>query len=165
MDRRTNLKQTKVQMEGRTDRHTDWAECTNRMDGLDGRTDGKDRIDWTGQDGRTNWTDGGADRLDGRKDGLTGWIDWMNGWIGRMDGRTQRADEGRDGQTRLMEGRNDGKTRRMNVSEVDFYNEVGYLHDGVILLLRPESFSFFLSYLNFVNDIEVYCQTQKTVNT
>ena len=27
---------------------------------------------------------------------------------------------------------------------------IGHLHDGVILLLRPESFSFFLSYLNFV---------------
>ena len=26
----------------------------------------------------------------------------------------------------------------------------GHLHDGVILLLRPESFSFFLSYLNSV---------------
>ena len=25
-----------------------------------------------------------------------------------------------------------------------------HLHDGVILLLRPESFLFFLSYLNFV---------------
>ena len=27
---------------------------------------------------------------------------------------------------------------------------IGHLHDGVILPLRPESFSFFLSYLNFV---------------
>ena len=27
---------------------------------------------------------------------------------------------------------------------------IGHLHNGVILLLRPESFSFFLSYLNFV---------------
>ena len=27
---------------------------------------------------------------------------------------------------------------------------IGHLHDGVILLLRPESFSFFLSYLNLV---------------
>ena len=27
---------------------------------------------------------------------------------------------------------------------------IGHLHDGVILLLRPESFSFFLSYLNSV---------------
>ena len=27
---------------------------------------------------------------------------------------------------------------------------IGHLHDGVILLLRLESFSFFLSYLNFV---------------
>ena len=27
---------------------------------------------------------------------------------------------------------------------------IGHLHDGVILLLRPESFPFFLSYLNFV---------------
>ena len=27
---------------------------------------------------------------------------------------------------------------------------IGNLHDGVILLLRPESFSFFLSYLNLV---------------
>ena len=28
---------------------------------------------------------------------------------------------------------------------------IGHLHIGVILQLRPESFSFFLSYLNFVN--------------
>ena len=27
---------------------------------------------------------------------------------------------------------------------------IGHLHDGVILLLRPESFSFFLSYSNLV---------------
>ena len=27
---------------------------------------------------------------------------------------------------------------------------VGHLHDGVTLLLRPEYFLFFLSYLNFV---------------
>ena len=27
---------------------------------------------------------------------------------------------------------------------------IGRLHDGVILLLRPESFSFFLSYFNLV---------------
>ena len=27
---------------------------------------------------------------------------------------------------------------------------LGHMHDDVILLLRPESFSFFLSYLNFV---------------
>ena len=27
---------------------------------------------------------------------------------------------------------------------------IGHVHDGVILLLRPESFSFFLSYLYFV---------------
>ena len=27
---------------------------------------------------------------------------------------------------------------------------IGHMHDDVILLLRPESFSFFLSYLNFV---------------
>ena len=27
---------------------------------------------------------------------------------------------------------------------------ISYLQDGVILLLRPESFSFFLSYLNLV---------------
>ena len=27
---------------------------------------------------------------------------------------------------------------------------IGHLHDGVILLLRPQSFSFFLPYLNFV---------------
>ena len=38
-----------------------------------------------------------------------------------------------------------GVTHREN-SEV----EIGHLHDGVILLLRPESFSFFLSSLNFV---------------
>ena len=28
--------------------------------------------------------------------------------------------------------------------------EIGHLHDDVILLLRPESFSFFLSYFNLV---------------
>ena len=27
---------------------------------------------------------------------------------------------------------------------------IGHLHDGVTLLVRPESFTFFLSYLNFV---------------
>ena len=27
---------------------------------------------------------------------------------------------------------------------------IGHLHDGVVLLLLPQSFSFFLSYLNFV---------------
>ena len=27
---------------------------------------------------------------------------------------------------------------------------IGHLHDGVILLLRPEAFSFFRSYLNSV---------------
>ena len=27
---------------------------------------------------------------------------------------------------------------------------IGHLHDGVILLLRPEFFSFFFSYLNLV---------------
>ena len=32
----------------------------------------------------------------------------------------------------------------------------GHLHDGVILLLRPESFSLFLSYLNFGNPGEVW---------
>ena len=32
----------------------------------------------------------------------------------------------------------------------------GRLHDGVILLVRPESFSFFLSYLNFGNPGEVW---------
>ena len=35
-----------------------------------------------------------------------------------------------------------------------FLNErdkiIGHLHDGVILLLRPEFFSFFLSHLNLV---------------
>ena len=30
------------------------------------------------------------------------------------------------------------------------YRLIGHLHDGVILLLRPQSFSFFLSYPNFV---------------
>ena len=30
------------------------------------------------------------------------------------------------------------------------FNEIGHLQDGVILLLRPESFSFFFSYLNLV---------------
>ena len=28
--------------------------------------------------------------------------------------------------------------------------KIGHLHDDVILLLRPESFSFFLSYFNLV---------------
>ena len=32
----------------------------------------------------------------------------------------------------------------------------GHLHDGVILLVRPECFSFFLSYLNFGNPGEVW---------
>ena len=32
---------------------------------------------------------------------------------------------------------------------------IGHLHDGVILLLRPESFSFFLSYLNLVIPVRV----------
>ena len=31
-----------------------------------------------------------------------------------------------------------------------FYLRIGHLHDGVILLLWPESFLFFLSYSNFV---------------
>ena len=31
-----------------------------------------------------------------------------------------------------------------------FRLSIGHLHDGVILLLRPESFSFFLSYSNLV---------------
>ena len=30
------------------------------------------------------------------------------------------------------------------------YFQLGHLHDGVILLLRPESLSFFLLYLNLV---------------
>ena len=40
-------------MEGRTDVRTDERTdglgrlCTNGLDGLDGRTDGKDQIDWT----------------------------------------------------------------------------------------------------------------------
>ena len=37
---------------------------------------------------------------------------------------------------------------------------IGHLHDGVILLPRLESFSFFLSYLNFV--IPVWFKEQKT---
>ena len=37
---------------------------------------------------------------------------------------------------------------------------IGHLHDGVILLLRPESFSFFLSYSNLVT-IPVRFQWQK----
>ena len=36
--------------------------------------------------------------------------------------------------------------RRMKLE----YLELGHLHDGVILLLRPESLSFFLLYLNLV---------------
>ena len=35
-------------------------------------------------------------------------------------------------------------------SPEEFLLVLGHLHDGVILLQRPESFSFFLSYLNFV---------------
>ena len=35
-------------------------------------------------------------------------------------------------------------------SALSIFILIGHLHDGVILLLRPESFSFFLSYLNFV---------------
>ena len=89
--------------------------------------------------------------MTGRKDGLTGWMDWMNGWIERMGGRTHRADEGTDGQT-----------RRMDISEVYFYiYEVGHLHDGVILLLRPESFSFSLSYLNFVMTVRFTVKLRK----
>ena len=148
---------------GQTDRQTDWLD--GQTDELnkrtyrwkvgrtcartDGRTDGLGRVykqtRWTdGREGpdRLDWTDG-QDGRTGWTDGLDGRTDWLDGWIGRIDGRT----------------------RRMDVSEVDFYNEVGYLYDGVILQLRPESFSFFLSYLNFVNDIEVYSQTQKTMNT
>ena len=30
------------------------------------------------------------------------------------------------------------------------FDLIGHLHDGVILLLRPEFFSFFFSYLNLV---------------
>ena len=33
---------------------------------------------------------------------------------------------------------------------IKLVQQIGHLHDGVILLLRPEPFSFFLSYLNFV---------------
>ena len=36
----------------------------------------------------------------------------------------------------------------VTLCENTLYNR--HLHDGVILLLRPESCSFFLSYLNFV---------------
>ena len=31
------------------------------------------------------------------------------------------------------------------------FSQIGHLHDDVILLLRPECFSLFLSYLNFRN--------------
>ena len=31
-----------------------------------------------------------------------------------------------------------------------YFNAMGHLHGGVILILRPESFSLFLSHLNFV---------------
>ena len=44
-----------------------------------------------------------------------------------------------------------------------------HLHDGVILLLRPESFTFFLSYLNlvipagFTKQKHVFAQESKTL--
>ena len=77
MDGQTDkLNKRTAQMEGRTDGQMDWVECTNGLDGLDGRTG---LTGWIGLDRRTGWTDGGADRLDGRKDGLTGWMDWMDG--------------------------------------------------------------------------------------
>ena len=137
----------------RTDGQTDWAECTSRLDRLHGRTDGRegqDRLDWTdGQDGRTGRTDGGVDRLDGRterKDRLTRWMDWI--WTDQLDWCT--------------EWRNNGQTRLMDVSEVYFYIcEVGHLHDGVILLLRPESFSFSLSYLNLVMTLRFTVKLRK----
>ena len=46
---------------------------------------------------------------------------------------------------------------------------IGHLHDGVILLLRPESFSFFLSNLNLVIPVRVkqqksqFAQESKTL--
>ena len=46
---------------------------------------------------------------------------------------------------------------------------IGHLHDGVILLLLPESFSFFLSYLNLVIPVRVkqqksqFAQESKTL--
>ena len=45
-----------------------------------------------------------------------------------------------------------------------------HLHDGVILLLRPESFTFFLSYLNLVIPVRfkqqkyLFVQESKTLN-
>ena len=41
--------------------------------------------------------------------------------------------------------------------------KIGHLHDGVILLLRPESFSFFLSYLNFVITKALICTKKQTL--
>ena len=38
---------------------------------------------------------------------------------------------------------------------------IGHLHDGIILLLRPESFSFFLSYLNLVIPVRVKQQKSR----
>ena len=62
-DRQT--KQTNVQMEGRTDGRTDGLGRVYKHTRWTRRTDGKDRIDWTGQ---TDRTDGGVDRLDGWTD-------------------------------------------------------------------------------------------------
>ena len=81
----------------RTNGQTDWAECTNGLDGLDTRRtngrEGPDRLDLTdGQYGRTGWTDGGADRLDGQTDwiyGLDKRLDWTDG---RTKGRTEKLD-------------------------------------------------------------------------
>ena len=39
---------------------------------------------------------------------------------------------------------------------------IGHLHDGVILLLRPESFSFFFSYLNLVHRPSWWSPTSPT---
>ena len=83
--------------------------------------------------------------------GLDGWTDELKG---RTKGRTDKLDW-------CTEGRNNGQTRQMDVREVDFYNELGYLHDGVILLLRPESFSFSLSYLNFVMTLRFSVKVRK----
>ena len=148
---------------GRTDGQADWAECTNRLDGLDGRTDGKDRIDWTGQTDRTDTRAGRTEGWIDLMDGLNGRTDWLGEWIGRMDGRTQRADEGTDGKIDwCTEARNNGQTRLMDVSEVYFcICAAGHLHDGVVLLLRPESFSFFLSYLNFVMTLKFTVKLRK----
>ena len=149
---------------GRTDRRT--RQTANKWTGWTRWTDGRegpDRLNLTdGQYGRTGWKNGGADSLEGqtrRKNGQTDWIDGLDKRLDWTDGRTKGRTDKLDWWT---EGRTDGQTRRMDVSEVYFYIcEVGHLHDGVVLLLRPESLSFSLSYLNFVMTLRFTVKLRK----